>query len=188
MYKGAEYYENPIEKSGKMAELFLFGRVKIDNPDYERGLKACLAQKGQERIDCEFELIKKFQPFDPNNPQKKFMRDLLEYFRGNAGFKDEKDRKRARIFTAIDSIVDKEQGTDVFIEIEEKDSNRTRLSGDGTLNAKKVFDEYSKADVDAVFNIADIPDSQEKQEDYMRAVQKIGQEFVKRYLEKQRVH
>ena len=92
MYRGAEYYNDQVERRGKVAEFFIFGRVKIDNPDYAKGLKQCLGKEGKERVDCALNLVKQYQPFDPEKPQKKFMRDILEYFRDNAGFKEGKDK------------------------------------------------------------------------------------------------
>ena len=117
------------------------------------------------------------------------MRDILEYFRDNAGFKEGKDRGRVKIFTALDSIVDREQSTDIFIEVQEKDGTHSYIKGDGSLLSEKVYDRYSKEnDVDVIFNIGDIPDPQEKPEEYQLERNKIGDEFVQKYLARPRAN
>src|SRR3989344_6811525 len=172
-YRGFE------ERSGKLAEVFSFGRVKVDNPDYIRGLKACLSKKGAERINCGFELVKQFQPFDPENPKKVFLKDLLNQFAEKAGIKG---KKRVRIFTAVDSIIDEEFGTDAFIEVLEDDGTNSILRFDGSINKKKLEENFSKDVI--LLDLNALPDPMEDDGAYKRYVQNTAQESARKYAVK----
>ncbi len=47
-------YRSYEENSGKLAEVFPFGRVKVDNPDYAEGLKKCLGKRGADLVIVEY--------------------------------------------------------------------------------------------------------------------------------------
>lgn len=161
------------EASGKISEVFPFGQVDIKNLEYVKGLKTCTAftEGSEERKRCSIDLIKKHQPFDSENPKKKFLSDLLKYVKEEAGFK-EKDKK-VSAFTTVGSIADVEQGIDLFIEISgEGMQHPVYITYDGTIERGKVNGERTKADVLVDFN--EIPDPNEEPEEYAEKMRYLG--------------
>ena len=66
------------DSSGRIAEFFLFGKVRTGDPHYQKEARDCLAiTDPQAREICAIRLIRKRQPSDPKNPKKLVMKDLL---------------------------------------------------------------------------------------------------------------
>ncbi|OGF63122.1 hypothetical protein A2662_02470 [Candidatus Giovannonibacteria bacterium RIFCSPHIGHO2_01_FULL_45_33] len=179
MYEGMSRRGGHEEKDGKLSELFLLGRVKVNNPDYEKGIKKCTGKIGEAYWDCAIKVIKEFQPYDPINPQKRFPRDLRRVFVEEAGIKDE---KKVKIFTMVDSVVDLGKKMDAFIEVDDEKPGMNLVS----FNHKRVdnendIDGYLGADV----LIPIIPDPEEGLEDYENIIRQLGKSAAKVYLSRQ---
>ncbi len=133
---------------------------------------------GADQIDCCIKLVKKFQPFDPANPKKLFLKDLLNEFAQKAGFSGE-NKKKIRAFTAVDSIIDKKMGTDAFFEIKENDGTNSILRLDGSINRGKINDGDSKADV--LLDLNQLPDPMEDPDEYKIYLQNAAEELARKY-------
>ncbi|HBB49850.1 TPA: hypothetical protein DCZ50_03125 [Candidatus Nomurabacteria bacterium] len=147
-------HSNDPEKFGKYHEVFSFGKIKTENPQYIRESEKCGGLDAYRKWGCAIELVKKYQPFDPTNPQKPFLKDLKLEMAEVLGLESDEDMDRIKIYTAVNSILDIDFGIDGFIEFEDKDGKIRMLTLDVTRNKAKIEDDAFRADMP----IDDIPD------------------------------
>ena len=120
--------EEIAEMSGHVNERFVFGSVRIGDPEYQREKQALIQRYRDMRKSVPLrealEVIKHFQPFkpdsrepaDPASPVKQFPYALRKFVAEGLGMKGEKE-KDVLFWTAVDSFVDKEFGADAVIEV-----------------------------------------------------------------------
>src|SRR3989338_1180984 len=107
-------HSNDPEKFGKYHEVFSFGKIKTENPQYIRESEKCGGLDAYRKWGCAIELVKKYQPFDPTNPQKPFLKDLKLEMAEVLGLESDEDMDRIKIYTAVNSILDIDFGIDAF--------------------------------------------------------------------------
>ncbi len=120
-------FERKLEESGKVSERFLFGRARVESDDYIRDKNQLIERHRADRQPIDFregaEIIKRAQPFepdrrvpqDPTNPTKEFPRRLRAAVATALGL-GAVGSKRVFFFTAVDTFLDEDAGTDSLIE------------------------------------------------------------------------
>ncbi|MDP3727760.1 MAG: hypothetical protein Q8R35_03960 [bacterium] len=124
-------YESPIERkleeSGTISERFLFGRARVESDDYIRDKNQLIERHRTSQQPIDFregtEIVKRAQPFepdrrvpqDPTNPVKEFPRRLRAAVAAALGL-GAVGSKRVFFFTAVDTFLDEDAGTDSLIE------------------------------------------------------------------------
>ena len=124
-------FESPFERklgeSGKISERFLFGNARVGSDDYIRDKNELIERHRTGRQPIDFregaEIVKRAQPFesdrrvpqDPTNPTKEFPRRLRAAVATALGL-GAVGSKRVFFFTAVDTFLDEDAGTDSLIE------------------------------------------------------------------------
>lgn len=116
--------ERHTERSGKVNERFVFGRARVDDPEYTDMLHALIKRRQGSSFRDAMELVKRFQPFlpeshtvqDPTDPPKQFPKSLREAVAQRLGLEG-KAAQRVHFWTAVDSIVDTNFKADAVIEL-----------------------------------------------------------------------
>lgn len=146
-----------VERSGKLHEAFLLGKVRHEDPEYQKALREMGADaRGYLPYKKALELAKRFQPLDPETkkpqdptaPWKAFPKELRLTIAEKLGLEDDKEMDRLRYYTTVGSPFDVFHGVDCVIELEgrtPKEENRD-VTFDVTLRDAEEK-EGAKADV-----------------------------------------
>ncbi|MBI2048016.1 MAG: hypothetical protein HYT27_02655 [Parcubacteria group bacterium] len=130
---------------GRELEIGLFDALRADDPAYrDLFLKYANRNTGKVEFEQSLELVKNFQPADPEKPNRPFASWLLRSTREILGLKDE-DAKKAKFYTSVapSSLPAKVAprdfwyGIDAFIEIEQEKGGFRRVTLDATEKNKK---------------------------------------------------
>ncbi|OGF61936.1 hypothetical protein A2926_00430 [Candidatus Giovannonibacteria bacterium RIFCSPLOWO2_01_FULL_44_40] len=166
------------DSSGRIAEFFLFGKVRTGDPHYQKEARDCLAiTDPQAREICAIRLIRKRQPSDPKNPKKLVMKDLLFETAAFLDLKSKEELERLEVLTTIDSIADFVCHADLITLLKERNSDSFRIAKlDYSKHPKTLEDpESSKADL----LVGDIPDPAENPRAYKERIIEIAQHNAK---------
>lgn len=161
------FHEGSRRYTGQEFELDLVGTVTTDKK-YQAELRELGGdlKTGYLPFQQALKLVKKFQPWDPTNPGKDFLKELrlevIERLKLPPGQED-----RVKVYTALRSPLDKFHGIDAFVEF--KKNGQTEIATlDISLNPKKQ--EGYKADL----IIDNVPDPKEDEVGYLKAVDKLA--------------
>ncbi|MBI4709057.1 MAG: hypothetical protein HY764_02555 [Candidatus Portnoybacteria bacterium] len=183
-------FEQPREfYSGHDYERDVIGEVDIDDPRYKAELarlRAKAEKEGYELRDKNFlplpyarELVKKFQPWDPTNPGKEFLKELRLAMAEKLGLEDEKDMDRLKIFTGARTPLDIFYKTDFYVSLEpgKKGQKEQIVTFDLTKDPEK-----SKTETKADICVEDIvPDPSDP--DFDERIIKISESYARRALD-----
>ena len=170
-----------IYENGREFEDLMVGRVDINNPQHRKEwliLRDKCANKGKTNnyvgFDDGVELAKKFQPYDPTNPNKPFARDirieLMDILQKNGliTFSDE-DQDRIKFYTLVDTGVDKMSGIDSILEFKSLSGKIYPVNFDLTINPYKV-----SKDADVIVHTMAYPkNDQESSKEYIAQIKNI---------------
>ena len=189
------FYKTPeqfVESSGKINERFVFGGVRIGDPEYQREKQALIQRyrdmKKSVPLREGLEVIKRFQPFkpdsrelvDPASPIKQFPYALRKFVAEGLGLKGEKE-KNVLFWTAVDSFVDKDLGVDALIEVKDGEGQLSRIvSLDVTLKSPEEAGKENKEKMGWVIIYGEIPDVHESKKAYDDTVRKVGGEIIEK--------
>ena len=137
-------------REGAEFEWDIFGSVDRNNPAYQKELKKAMKPNGFVFYRDALNLVKKFQPGDPKNPERGFARDLRIAILDELGLTEEKDMDRLEFYTAVGSPLDHWHGVDSFFELRQKLGSPLRATLDAMMvsEAEKIARGQSvKADI-----------------------------------------
>jgi hypothetical protein len=160
---------------GTQFEYDIFGEVDTRDPRYAAELKKMgVGQNTYLPFAKSVELVKKFQPSDPTDPKKDFLRELRLAIIGRLGIEDDDAMDAIGVYTAVGTPLDKFHGVDAFVS-ETADGNETIVTLDATLRPEKIA-EGGKADI----IIGDMPSPEEDEDAYLKAVESYAERIVAR--------
>lgn len=170
------------EQTGDLFEWQYIGQIKTDDPAYQAALEKIKKEEvaggmnpGYIRFKKALDLAKKFQPFDPSNPDKPFARDIRVALQDLLNLKTEEEMDRVKFYTAAGSPLDKLHSVDAFIEYSDEKGNVSRATFDLTTNPNK---RGYKTDI--VIQAEELPDPNLNEKEYLEAIDG----FAKRILPK----
>lgn len=176
-------FENKGSYSGLEYEFDLVGRINIEDPNYwkelERLQKAAVdqykgwhpAKKDSLPFNEAVEFTKKFQPWDPTNPDKDFARELRLAIAEQLGLKTDDDFERLKFYTSAGGPLDMHY-IDGFVTFQPLGENREfAVTFDVTKNPEK---EFPRADL---LIEGDIPDPSENEQVYLNTIDEYAEKF-----------
>lgn len=187
------HYRTPeqfAESSGRVNEKFVFGAVRVGDPNYERE-KRSLIQKYRDvkkpvPLREALEIIKRFQPFkpdsrepvDPLSPTKQLPYALRKFI---ADKLESRGKKKVFFWTAVDSLVDKEFGADAVIEVAgDKGEPSGLIRLDVTRRSAEETGKEEADNRDRVIIYGEIPDPHEDKAAYDAKVREVGEEVLEK--------
>lgn len=183
--------ESKMGLTGNLFEDQSIGVVKTQSPEYQKELAQVRQEEagqgmkgGYIRFRKAVELAKKFQPYDPTNPNKPFARDLrIEVLdkmieRGWIG-ETEEDQDRVKFYTASGTPLDTLHSADAFVEFEDKNGKVHRVTFDLTMNPNK----RAYKDNIVVHELPD-PNLEEELEEYNKTVKDYAEQVIKKIEDK----
>ncbi len=183
--------EQFAESSGKVNERFVFGAVRINDPDYEREKRVLVQRYRDMKKPVPFRealgVIKRFQPFkpdsrepvDPSSPIKQFPYALRKFIADGLGFKSA-EQKKVLFWTAVDSLVDKEFGADAVIEVKREKGELSRMVRlDVTLRSPEKAEKGGDSR-DRVIVYGEIQDPHFDKKAFDAKVDKVGKEVIEK--------
>ncbi|MBI4991855.1 MAG: hypothetical protein HZB99_01440 [Candidatus Harrisonbacteria bacterium] len=192
-------FESRFEQTGDLFEWEAIGQIDTNNPEYQKAQREYhkaideLAKGGgkekiiREKFEGGIALVKKFQPYDPTDPHKKyFARDIRIAVQDLLGLEKEEDFDRIKFYTAVGKPENTHldtHGIDAFLEYEDpKSSKILRVTFDLTVNKnKKKHEEQYRADI-IVFN-KDLGDPDDK--NYLENLNRYAKQIVQTLQQKQ---
>lgn len=197
-----EYRRTPeqiVELSGRMHERFLFGVVRVNDPNYRLEEEALIQQYRNRRMPVPFpeamKVIKLFQPFDsdshrmvdPASPKKQFPCALRKFVADQLGLKGA-EGKRVHFYTAVGSLIDfgidKGISGDAVIEIHAKkqDEPSQYVLLDAKAYSKGEFEEKEewRGVTNRVMVYGEIPDPYFDKKAFDNKVAEVGEEIIKK--------
>lgn len=176
-----------FEQTGGLFEWQFIGNVETDKPEYQKELQKLQEEAVKKGATNGFiprekavELARKFQPYDPTNPGRKFhfARDIrisLLDLMINKGLinESEEDQDRVKFYTAVNTPLDKFHGIDAFIEFEDKNGKKYTITFDLTLNSQK---QAYKSDI-VVSELPD-PNLEEEKIKYLATIEQYAQKAM----------
>ena len=140
-----------MEVSGKIVEKEILGDQR-GVLRKEQGVEYLKYQKAMENVrDTQLETNRPYNPAEPNEERYPFAYSIQTEVGELLGFDDDDwEAGRLKLFTAVESILDKKHGVDGFFELTTKEGDKVIVTFDITTNPEKK--EY-KAEV-----IVQIPD------------------------------
>lgn len=172
MYKEARPFSDQPDRRGKIAEIFLLGRPRLDPQLAEKYVSFAESVK----------MVRGAQPWDPAEPKKPFLRALKEEMAEELGLKSVEEKKRLKIFTAVDSPLDRWHHADLFVELEDEKGEKSKIvTNDNSIKSRKISEETTKADV----LFGEVPDPDEDKDGYKEAIRQIAKDNIKALNSKQ---
>ena len=186
-------FERELERSGKVNERFVFGRVRAEDPGYVQAMhewvKRSRAMDPEAKFREAMEIVKRYQPLapdhgvpmDPVNPTKEFPNHLRRRVTELIG----KASHRGVLFwTAVDSMVDTNFGADAVIELKDETINREPPRY-VRLDAKLLADPGSvRREQDGRIVIGEIPDRLEMPKDFDNFVASVADAVAQEFQPK----
>ena len=167
------------EKHSKRLEKQFLGRIDTENIEYNKALAKIKKPSTKKEFsyyvarEDALDLVREFQPFDPENPDTELLRELRlavqekleEYF----GEFDDEDIK---VFTAVDTPADFLHGIDAFLDI----GNQT-VTLDLTIRKEK---DMVKSDV--LIKLKEMPDLKDpaQEEAFLEEINSVAKEIFKK--------
>ncbi|MBI4457790.1 hypothetical protein HY633_02405 [Candidatus Uhrbacteria bacterium] len=176
-------FETPAY-SGNEFEYDLFGQVDIRDPKYLVELAKATTDKqtGYVPFRQAVDLAKKFQPGDPTNPKKDFLRELRIELVDKLGLETEKDADAVKVFTAVKTPLDAFHGADAFVTFT-KNGKEILVTLDASLRKDKITGiDKSKADV----LIGEMPMPEEDEDAYLQAIENVVDKIARQIELKER--
>ncbi len=180
---------NPEKSSGETGHLFewqYIGEIDTKNPAYQKALQEAVSSEeragmtdGYIRFRKAMELVKKFQPYDPANPNKHFARDIRVELQDLLGLTTEEEMDRVKFYTAVGSPLDKRHSVDAFIEYTDKSGETFRATFDLTTNPQK---QAYKTDI--VVQLKDLPDPNTNKKEYNSAIKEFAGKILPKMVVK----
>lgn len=167
---------NNPEKFGKYNEVFPLGKINSADPEYIQESEKCGGLPAYRKWGCAIDLVKKYQPSDPTNPQKPFLKDLKLEIAELLKLESDKDLDRVRVYTAVNSILDIDFGVDALVEFEDDEGKTRMVTFDITLNQAKIKGDLA-ANADIV--IDNIPDIITEKSKYFEKLSELAEETAK---------
>lgn len=168
--KGEKFYRpEKYGYTGKIFEEDFVGSIK-KSPDYQKALfelKEKTKKGDYVGYNDALELAKKFQPWDPANPNKNFARDLRIEIIDQLGLEREEDMDRVKFYTSVGSPLDVFHGIDAFLEYTDKEGKTHRVTFDLSMNPAK--EEY-KADL----IVKELADPEHESEKYLEEIKETA--------------
>lgn len=160
---------------GREFEADMLGEVDIFDPRFQADLKEIVERVGKRYVPYReaLELAKKFQPGDPKNPKKDFLRELRLAVAEKLGLETTEELERVGAYTAVKSPLDVFHGVDGFIEVKEPNRSAEIITLDLSLNSEKVA-QGAKADI----VVGDLPDSDDNENAYLQALEDLAEVIV----------
>ena len=194
------HYRTPeqfAERSGEINERFVFGAVRIQDPNYEREKRELIQRYRDMRkpvpLREALEVVKHFQPFKPDSrepvdsasPTKQFPYALRKFVADGLGFKSA-EQKKVLFWTTVDSLVDKEFGADAIIEVVGKKGEPSRIIRlDVTLLSPEEA-EKGEDKRDRVIIYGEAPDPHEDKRSYDEKIRVVGEEVIEKLRAQER--
>lgn len=155
----------------------MFGSVSVRDSEYLKTIKNMGAQEnGYLPFNKSIELAKRFQPGNPENPDKAFLKEILLAVQDELGI--DPDSGSVKAYTAIGTPLDKFHGVDAFLSIEHE-GRKLMVTIDATKRPEKQAG-GGKADI----IVGELPNPDEDEEGFLKAVEKIGERISKIMREK----
>lgn len=127
---------SPVRYSGREFEYDLFGQADTRNPEYLEALRRVRKPDGYVTYKDAMDLAKKFQPWDPDNPNKDFFRELLIAVQDRLGIDTGKTSNFVKVYTALKTPLDEQHGVDAFLAVG-REGRESVVTLDATLNREK---------------------------------------------------
>jgi len=165
---------------GRALELSLLGDADVRNPRYDQAVRdrVRIGEGGRPYMTYRdaMELAMQFQPGDPTNPARDFLREvrlaIIEELKIPAGGED-----RIKAYTAVGTPLDQLHGVDGFFVIT-KEGVQVPVTIDVTLREKGP-----RADL----FVGTLPDSREDEERYLQIIEEIAVFIVSKFHERYRL-
>lgn len=180
---------NPEKSSGETGHLFewqYIGEIDTKNPAYQKALSAAIDSEKKAGMTDDYirfrkalDLAKKFQPYDPANPDKHFARDIRIELQDLLGLTTEEEMDRVKFYTAVGSPLDKRHSVDAFIEYTDETGETVRATFDLTTNPQK---QAYKTDI--VIQMKDLPDPNTDKKGYNAAIKEFAKKILPKMLVK----
>ena len=179
-------FESKFEQTGDIFEWQFIGQVDTKNPEYQKALQEAQKEEEKEGLKNDYirfkkavELAKKFQPYDPANPDKPFARDIRIALQELLKLTSDEEMDRVKFYTASGTPLDKFHGVDAFIEYEESpQKDPYRATFDFTINPQK---QAYKSGIVVIGE--DLPDPKLNPKEYLQKIE----EFAAKVLSKMAV-
>jgi len=185
-------YESKIGLTGNLFETEQIGTIDTGSPEYQKALRLAKekeAKFGKEggylRFRTALELVKKFQPSDPTNPQKPFARELRIALQDILKLETPEDYDRVKFYTAVGTPLDIFHGVDAFVEFEKENPETKkvdvyRATFDFTTNPQK---QGYKSDI--VVQEKDLPDPKLEADDFLEAVHRFAEKAAEKIADQE---
>jgi hypothetical protein len=165
-----------VRYSGGEFEYDLFGKADIQNPEYRKELDRLRKPDGYFTYKDAVDLAKKFQTWDPANPDKEFLRELVVALQDKLNIDIEKNPDAVGAYSALKTPLDVLHGVDAFLTVK-RDGKEEIVTLDATLNKDKQRQGH-KAD----FVIGDeFPDVAEDEDGYLQAIDSLAGKIALRF-------
>lgn len=170
-----------VRYSGTEFEYDLFGQADVRNPEYQKALKAAGAdpRTGYLPFGKAVELAQKFQPGDPTNPKKDYLRELLFAVQEKLDIDPDDEPDSVRAYTAVGTPLDKFHGVDAFIS-KKGERKDILVTLDATLRPEKINEGW-KADL----MVGDLPSAEEDEDAYLQAIDDMAEKIAAKIREKE---
>ena len=173
---------------GGFSERGLFGSIDTRNSRYIEASKKSRKNPDNPFIDfaSSMRLVKEFQPGGgAKNPEKDFLNNLRIEVADRLGLQTDEELDEVGAYTAIGwpekTSLDVLHGVDAFITYKASGKDEIFVTLDGTDNSEKITRNV-KADI-VVFG-PDLPDPNEDEDGYLKAVGKYADKVVREFIRK----
>lgn len=160
--------------TGREFEADMLGEVDIFSPKFQEALNKVVitGEDGRRFVSYRdaLDLVKKFQPADPKNPKKDFLRELRLAVAEKLGLETTEELETISAYTAVRTPLDVYHGVDGFIEIKSQKQPAEIVTLDLSLNPEKEI----KADI----FVGELPDPDENEDAYLQAIEDLAEVFV----------
>jgi hypothetical protein len=164
-------FENDLKKILSETTLAVVREILRGNeiPKEARKIVKESLKEIRNKKDQIIEIVKKYQKFDPTNPNTDFLRELRLAIADELGLHEIEEMEKIKVFSAIRSPLDV-IGIDGFV--------TWQINGKEivvTLDASLREKEFGEADI--IFG--ELPDPKENEEDYLKEIEKIARKVAK---------
>ena len=163
-------FESSFEQTGDIFEWQFIGQVDTKNPEYQKALWEAQNEEDKEGLKDGYIRFKKFQPYDPTNPDKPFARDIRIALQELLKLTSDEEMDKVKFYTASGTPLDKFHGVDAFIEYEENpQEDPYRATFDFTMNPQK---QAYKGDIVVIGK--DLPDPKLNPKEYLQKIEELA--------------
>lgn len=168
--------QRTLMREGRRFEYEIFDQVRTDDPRYQAEMRAKANDKGYLPFNDALDIIKKYQPADPRNPSKDFLRELRLAVAEKLNLSDE-EADSLFAYTAVGSALDRFHHADAVITQVLNNGREIIVTLDATLNKEKIQSEDRQR---SGVIVTELPSPETDEDAYLDAIDGYAEEVVAR--------